>query len=113
MSAYRWHLGPQEEAPAHDHFGILADDNGSVLLCLHEWGAHEHPMLTSPESAAPGNGLLLFFRVDIYHGALVRARGLCERFVEESHINENTRTRERSVWDPHGCFVMMSEAGEG
>jgi hypothetical protein len=24
-----------------------------VLLCLHEWGAHEHPSLTSPQYAKP------------------------------------------------------------
>ena len=62
-----WHqslLGLPETAPAHDHFGQVLDLDGTVLLCLHEWGAHEHPSLTSPHDAKPGNGLLLFFRVD-------------------------------------------------
>ncbi len=31
------------------------------LLYLHQWGAHEHPSLMSPNEASPGNGLLLFF----------------------------------------------------
>ena len=47
---------------------------GSVLLSLHRWGAHEHPSLTSPDNGMPGNGLLLFFRVDDYAPALERAR---------------------------------------
>jgi len=31
---------------------------------LHQWGAHEHPSLMSQDEPSPGNGLLLFFRVD-------------------------------------------------
>ena len=73
---YRSLLGTSEPAPAHDHFGQLLDGDGTVLLCLHQWGAHEHPSLTSPESAPPGNGLLLFFRVDASAAALPRARAL-------------------------------------
>ncbi len=35
--------------PDHDYFGQLRDSDGTVLLCLHQWGAHEHPPLMSPE----------------------------------------------------------------
>ncbi len=61
---YQSLLGLPETAPAHDYFGQIVDSDGTVLLCLHEWGAHEHPSLKSPHYAKPGNGLLLFFRVD-------------------------------------------------
>jgi hypothetical protein len=80
-----------------------------VLLCLHQWGAHEHPTLMSPEKAPPGNGLLLFFRVDDYDKALNRARALVERFEEEPHVNPNTQTREFSLRDLDGYFVTISE----
>jgi catechol 2,3-dioxygenase-like lactoylglutathione lyase family enzyme len=56
---YQSLLGLPETAPAHDDFGQIVDSDGTVLLCLHEWGAHEHPTLTSPHDAKPGNGLLL------------------------------------------------------
>ena len=65
--SFKWYqslLGLSEAAPAHDYFGQIVDSDGTVLLCLHKWGAHEHPSLTSPHYAKPGNGLLLFFRVD-------------------------------------------------
>jgi hypothetical protein len=26
------------------------DTDGTVLLCLHQWGAHEHPSLLSPDT---------------------------------------------------------------
>jgi hypothetical protein len=44
---------------AHDYWGQVCDSDGAVLLCLHEWGSHDHPSLMSPETASPGNGLLL------------------------------------------------------
>jgi hypothetical protein len=47
-----------------------------VLLCLHAWGAHDHPSLTSADRAEPGNGLLLFIRVDDFEVALASARKL-------------------------------------
>src|SRR5215475_840356 len=48
--SFKWYqslLGLPETAPAHDDFGQILDSDGTVLLCLHEWGAHEHPSLTS------------------------------------------------------------------
>ena len=65
--SFKWYqslLGLPPTAPAHEYFGQVLDSDGTVLLCLHQWGAHEHPTLMSPEHAEPGNGLLLFFRVD-------------------------------------------------
>ncbi len=78
------------------------------MLCLHEWGAHEHPSLTSPDLATPGNGLLLFFRVDDFDASLARARALVGRFEEEPHVNPNTRTEEFSLRDPDGYYVTIS-----
>ena len=46
----------------------------------------------SPDDGTPGNGLLLFFRVDDYEMALKRARALVDRFEEEPHVNPNTQT---------------------
>lgn len=77
-------------------------------LCLHEWGAHEHPSLSSPDTAAPGNGLLLFFRVDDYEGALKRARTLVPELEQQPEMNPNTRTMEFSLRDPDGYYVTIS-----
>jgi hypothetical protein len=66
-SSFRWYqslFGQAETTPAHEDFGQLVDSDGTVLLCLHEWGAHGHPSLRSPDDGTPGNGLILFFRVD-------------------------------------------------
>jgi catechol 2,3-dioxygenase-like lactoylglutathione lyase family enzyme len=109
--SFKWYqslLGLPESAPAHDDFGQLIDLDGTVLLCLHEWGAHEHPSLTSPDHAQPGNGLLLFFRVDDFDLALPSARALVNQLEEEPHVNPNTGTMEFSLRDPDGYYVTIS-----
>ena len=109
--SFKWYqslFGQPEAAPAHDYFGQLLDADGTVLLCLHAWGEHDHPSLTSPDEATPGNGLLLFFRVDDYNDALARARALVPRFEEEPHLNPSTETMEFSLRDPDGYYVTIS-----
>ena len=109
--SFKWYqslLGLPETAPAHDYFGQILDTDGTVLLCLHQWGAHEHPTLTSPDKATPGNGLLLFFRVDDFDLALSRARALVDRLEEEPQVNPATGTMEFALRDPDGYYVMVS-----
>ena len=105
---YQSLFGQPATPPDHDYFSQIVDTDGTVLLCLHEWGAHEHPSLTSPDEAPPGNGLLLFFRVDDVDLALERARALVIRLDEEPHVNPNTGTREFSLRDPDGYYVTIS-----
>ena len=80
------------------------------IACVEDalWGAHGHPSLESPDEAAPGNGVLLFFRVDDYEMALTRARALVTRLEEEPHVNPNTQTPEFSLRDPDGYYVTIS-----
>ena len=109
--SFKWYqslLGLPETVPAHPDFGQIVDSDGTVLLCLHEWGAHEHPSLTSPDLAQPGNGLLLFLRVDDLDMALPRARALVARLEEEPHVNPNTGTAEFALRDPDGYYVTIS-----
>lgn len=108
--SFEWYqrlFGQPLTGPAHTYFGQLLDSDGTVLLCLHEWGAHDHPALMSPEIATPGNGLLLFFRIDDYDAALQRARKLAP-LEEEPHLNEATGTMEFALRDPDGYYVMIS-----
>jgi catechol 2,3-dioxygenase-like lactoylglutathione lyase family enzyme len=110
-ASFKWYrslLGLSKTAPEHDYFGQLVDADGTVLLNLHAWGDHEHPSLMSPDHAQPGNGLLLFFRVDDFDMALQRARALVERFEEEPNLNPNTGTPEFSLRDPDGYYVTIS-----
>ena len=104
---YQSLLGLPLTQPAHDYFGTI-ETGGTVLLCLHRWGDHEHPPLASPDRAEPGNGLLLFFRVDDFECALSRARSLATALEEEPHVNPGTGTEEFALRDPDGYYVMVS-----
>jgi len=93
--SFKWYqalFGQPATLPAHVYFGQILDSDGTVLLCLHKWVAHEHPSLMSPDHAAPGNGLLLFFRVDDFDLALQRARSLVTArrgtTLESEHSNQ-------------------------
>ena len=110
-NSFRWYqklLALPETVPAHTYFGQIVDIDGTVLLCFHEWGEHEHSSLSSPDLVKPGNGLLLFFRVDNFDASLANARSLVDRFEEEPNLNENTGTMEFSLRDPDGYYVTIS-----
>ena len=110
-ASIKWYqslFGQPETRPAHADFGQILDTDGTVLLCLHQWGSHEHPSLMSPDEAPPGNGLLLFFRVDDFDRILRRARAHVARLEEEPHVNPNTQTEEFSLRDPDGYYVTIS-----
>src|SRR5438034_11365804 len=109
--SFKWYqslFGQPETPPGHDDFGQILDTDGTVLLCLHRWGAHEHPSLMSPDEVSPGNGLLLFFRVDDFDMAPKRARALVARLEEKPHVNPNTQTPEFSLRDSDGYHVTIS-----
>jgi hypothetical protein len=109
--SFKWYqslFGQAQSAPGHSYWGQIRDSDGTVLLCLHQWGAHDHPSLTSPHTALPGNGLLLFFRVDDFVPTLQRARTLAPNLDEEPHANPSTETEEFSLRDPDGYYVTIS-----
>ena len=103
--SFKWYqslFGQPEMAPAHDYWGQILDSDGTVLLCLHQWGSRDHPSLMSPDMALAGNGLLLPFCVDDFDMTLQRSRALVSRLDEEPHVNPATGTREFALRDPDG-----------
>ena len=108
---YQSLLGLPATPPAHEHFGQVCDTDGTVLLCLHRWGEHEHPTLADPDRAEPGHGLLLFFRVDDFDRALDRARTLVAYLeggaqCESQHGHQGIRiARSRRVLRHGQCLI--------
>ena len=94
----------------HDsnHFAVLVSDDNEITLCLHPWGAHEHPTMTNP-NITPGNGLILYFRTEnmniIYENALKAGCAI----EEDIHLNPNSRRKEFSIRDPDGYFLTVTE----
>ena len=79
----------------------------TVLLCLHQWGAHEHPPLTSPDRSEPGtdcSGSSALMTLRRRH----LARTPVSVLEEEPHMKSNTGTMEFALRDPDGYCVMVS-----
>ncbi len=89
-------------------FDILVSEDDEVLICLHKWGAHEHPTMTD-SSVTPGNGLILYFRtenMDIIRQNVEKIGGSIE---EDIHINPNSTKKEFSLRDPDGYYLTITE----
>lgn len=75
-----------------DTFEILADEDNSVLLCLHKWGEDEHPTMLD-STITPGNGLILYFRTKNFKKIRDNAKNLAAHIEEDIHLNPNSRKK--------------------
>lgn len=88
-------------------FEILTSE-GTVILCLHKWGEHEHPTLLNPEKEA-GNGLILFFRVSNLDQIFQNAKKLNANIEKAVHYNENSLKNQFTLRDPDNYYLIISE----
>jgi len=91
-----------------DHFAVLVSDDNEIALCLHPWGAHEHPTMTNP-NITTGNGLILYFRTDNMNSVYDNALKAGCAIEEDIHLNPNSRRKEFSIRDPDGYFLTVTE----
>jgi len=90
-----------------DEFDQILDEDGTVLVCLHQWGAHgEGPPLESPDTAAPGNGVLLSILAQDFEDCLDRARALGQPFDVEADPRHGD-WRMFSIHDPDGYYISI------
>lgn len=94
-----------------NEFDVLADKNGEIILCLHMWGAHEHPTMKDSAITA-GNGLILYFRTDDMDKIRKNAEKMKLSIEEDIHLNENSRKKEFSLRDPDGYCLTITEFHE-
>lgn len=90
-----------------DTFEMLADKNGKVILCLHHWGAHDHPTLTNPNITV-GNGLVLYFRVSDFNEVWSNAVRLQLVIEQEPHLNENSGQKQFTLRDLDDYYLIIS-----
>jgi hypothetical protein len=90
-----------------DEFDQILDEDGTVLVCLHKWGAHgEGPPLESPGEVQPGNGVLLSILVEDFAACLERARRLGQPFDVEAEGREGD-WRTFTIRDRDGYYVSI------
>lgn len=89
-------------------FDILVSESGEIMLCLHQWGAHEHPTMADP-GIVPGNGLILYFRTEDLTGIHRNVRAIGVAVEEDIHLNPNSTKKEFSFRDPDGYYLTVTE----
>ena len=86
---------------------------GDLIVQLHAWDEEDHPNLVNPDAGPNGHGVLLWFEVDDFDGAVTRARSLRAEVIEETHVNPGPQHREIWLRDPDGyVVVIVSPDGE-
>lgn len=91
-----------------NEFEVLVTGNKEVLICLHKWGAHEHPTMIGP-NISPGNGLILYFRTENMHLIRQNVEKIDGIIEEDIHLNPNSRKMEFSLRDPDGYYLTITE----
>jgi predicted enzyme related to lactoylglutathione lyase len=91
-----------------NEFAVLVSENDEILLCLHQWGEHNHPTMSNP-NIRPGNGLILYFKtenIDEIRQNIDKFGGIVE---EDIHLNPNSLKKEFSLRDPDGYYLTITE----
>ena len=113
-AAARWYariLGSPEETGSppsdHDHIYRRIYVGDQLVLQLHAWDEEDHPNLTDADRAPVGHGVLMWFELDDYAGAVVRARELGAEVIEEKY---NPAPDHRELWmrDRDGYVVVVA-----
>src|ERR1700704_2545893 len=105
----RWyqHLLGLSSGHGGDKYERIGTDEDYVLQ-LHDWDADEHEHLGDEADPSRGNGVLLWFRVDDFDGALARAESLGVEVIDGPFVNPNAQQRELWLRDPDGYVVVLA-----
>ena len=91
-----------------DEFAVLVSENNEVLICLHQWGRHEHPTMANAD-IPPGNGLILYFKTDNVNDIRQNVAKANWPVEEDIHLNTNSNKMEFSFRDPDGYYWTITE----
>jgi catechol 2,3-dioxygenase-like lactoylglutathione lyase family enzyme len=95
-------------ADTHDNVYDRVMWEDELILQLHAWDEEDHPNLVDRGASAIGHGMLLWFELDDFDGAVRRARDMKVTVVEEPHVNPGPQHREMWLRDPDGYVVVIT-----
>lgn len=113
IASARWYariLGADEETGSppsdHDHLYRRIFVGGELVLQLHAWDVEDHPSLVDADRAPAGHGVLVWFELDDYPAAAIRAKAIGADVIEEL---VNPRPQHHELWmrDPDGYVVVI------
>lgn len=90
-----------------DEYEMLLDD-GELVMQLHHSGIDHHHGSLADDSTPLGNGVLVWFEVTDFDGAVQRARAAGAPVVREVEMNPNAQQMEFWFRDPDGYVVVVA-----
>ena len=93
------------------NFAVLVDKGKTVMLCLHEWGTHEHPTMADA-TIVVGNGLILYIKTDDLLMIRENIKKTALPIEQDIHLNLNANKKEFSLRDLDGYYLIVSELHE-
>jgi catechol 2,3-dioxygenase-like lactoylglutathione lyase family enzyme len=85
---------------------------GEILLQLHGLEVEDHHGPLADPAVPLGNGVLLWFELADFDGAVERARAHGAEVVTDVHVNPNAKQRELWLRDPDGYTVVLAGESE-
>jgi catechol 2,3-dioxygenase-like lactoylglutathione lyase family enzyme len=111
-AASRWYQQVLGLHSSHggDEYDQLMNADQEMVLQLHHWDAHEHPLLGSETNAARGNGSVLWFETDDFDAVLARVKA--ENATVADGPLKNPLAQHHEIWlrDPDGYIVVVASA---
>ncbi|VTP97893.1 VOC family protein [Sphingobacterium daejeonense] len=110
LSSSRWYeeLFGLKSKHGGSNFAVLQDESGETVICLHEWGSHNHPSMTDP-TILPGNGLILYFKTTDFESIRGKAEEMEVQIIQDTHLNTNSNRLEFSIKDLDGYYISITE----
>lgn len=108
-SAWYGELLGADSLPDHPHRDTYdrITVSGRIVLQLHAWDEEDHPNLVSREAAPVGHGVVIWFQLDDFDGAVERVRVLKAKIIEGPFVNPAPGHRELWLRDPDGFVVVI------
>lgn len=100
-----------ESGHGGDEYEQLLHD-GELVMQLHDDSDDDHHGPLAESGVARGNGVLVWFEVTDFDGAVERARAAGAPIVRDVEVNPNAKQREIWVRDPDGYTVVLAGPSE-
>ncbi len=100
-----------ESGHGGDEYEQLMHD-GELVMQLHDADPDDDHADLADLSRPVGNGVLVWFEVADFDGAVQRARDLAATVERDVHINPNAKQPELWVRDPDGYVVVVAGPSE-
>lgn len=81
---------------------------GEILLQIHRIDVMDHHGPLADENVPLGNGILVWFEVADFAGAVERASAMGAQVEKEVHTNPNALQQELWLRDPDGYLVVVA-----